>query len=118
MCKPVKFISYFFFSNRIHRLKYCRSTTLGCKNIGIKIQSLSQSLNFFVSFFKLCIIFDPCANNHLKVYLTEQKHFTRNFHFYFPVFNCLQRKEIKINLSDSAVIFLTSQTTFLASCKT
>ena len=42
LCKPLIFYDF-----RIHSLKYLKSTTLGCKAIGIKNQSLWQRLNSF-----------------------------------------------------------------------
>ena len=45
--KSLIFQTYIIWSNRIHSLKYLRSTTLKSKDIGLEKQSLSQRLNSF-----------------------------------------------------------------------
>ena len=46
-CKPLIFQTLMFLSNRNLPLKYLRSISLGCKDIGIRKQSSCQSLNSF-----------------------------------------------------------------------
>ena len=55
-CKPLIFQTQAFWSVRIHSLKYQRSTTSGCTDIGIIIFSLWQKLNSFNPLFLYSIV--------------------------------------------------------------
>ena len=48
-CKPLIFQTYTVWYNRSHSLKYLRSISLGCWDIGFKIQILWEKLNSFAT---------------------------------------------------------------------
>ena len=58
-CKPMIFQTQIIWSNRIHSLKYLRSTTLICRDKGIKkseFVTMTQFLYIILTWFNLCFL--------------------------------------------------------------